>query len=151
MRRAIALFLLLAALSVAQGDEREERVFASHVKRGQAYRFKLAAGNTSVWEIISKTEDEVRYRIRLTVAGKELASDEVHVFSLERRTDAKPASGETETLRISGIDFPCTILEAESGGTTVRTWRSSKFPEILKVQLGKDVTSELVEIVPPSR
>ena len=147
MRRLAALVLTGLLLASVRADERVERLSASHVKVGQTYRFRLTASNESVWEVVSKSDEEVRYKIHLTVAGKELASkDEVHVFALRRKTDAKPAEGEKATLTVSGIEFPCTILETESGGTTVRTWRSEKFPEILKVQLGKDVTSELVAI-----
>ena len=150
MRRLAAVFLVGLLLASVRADEREERLDAGHVKVGQTYRFKLAASNESVWEVVSRSDEEVRYRIRLTVAGKELASkDEAHVFPLRRKVEGKEATGEKETVKVSGIEFPCTILETESGGTTVRTWRSTKFPEIVKVQLGKDVTSELVSIDGP--
>jgi hypothetical protein len=149
MRRFAFLLVLLVALAV-RGEEREERLDASHVKVGQVYRWKLCAQNASAWEVVSKADDEVRYRIRLTVAGKESPSkDEVHSFATKRKAEGKAATGEKETLNVSGVEFPCTILVTESGGTTVKTWRSEKFPEIVKTQLGKDVTSELVEIVPP--
>ena len=149
-RHRLALLLVLGAAFAVRGEEREERLDGSHVKVGQTYRFKLAAENTAAWEVVSKTDDEVKYRIRLTVAGKESpAKDEVSTFALKRKTDGKAPTGDKETLKVSGVEFPCTILETESGGTKVKTWRSEKFPEIVKVMLDKDVTSELVEIASP--
>lgn len=150
-RSTLVFALLVAVAFAARADEREEKLDGSHVKVGQLYRFQLAAQNTSVWEVVAKTDDEVRYKIRLTVAGKEApGKDDVHVFALKRKTESKaPAQGEKETLEVSGIEFPCTILETESGGQLVRTWRSDRFPEIVKVQLGKDVTAELVTIESP--
>jgi hypothetical protein len=125
-----------------------ERLDVSHVRVGQRYLWKLAAGDSSVWEIVSKSEDKVIYKISRTVAGSDApGKDEVHAFALGRKREAKDApAGEKETLQVSGIDFPCTILETESGGALVRTWRSPRFPEVVKVQLGKDVTTELVGI-----
>lgn len=149
-RRALVALALVGLVALAvRAEEREERLDASHVKVGQTYRFKLTAGNSSVWEVVAKTEDEVRYKIHLTVAGKEVAGgDEVHVFALKRKLEGKePAKGAQETLKVSGIDFPCTVLEAQSAGTLVKTWRSLKFPETIRVQLGTDVTAELVEVV----
>ncbi|HZV01766.1 MAG TPA: hypothetical protein VFF73_33955 [Planctomycetota bacterium] len=149
MRRFALLLVCCVAVTVS-GEEREERLDASHVKVGQVYRWKLVAQNASEWAVTARTDDEVRYRIRLTVAGKESpGKDDVHSFALKRKTEGKAATGEKETLKVSGVEFPCTILVTESGGTTVKTWRSEKFPEILKTQLGKDVTSELVEITNP--
>lgn len=159
IRRSLASLavLLVAALPVVVGgsvraEDREEHLDASHVKVGQTYRFKLTAGNSSVWEVVGKTDAEVRYKIRCTVAGKELATgqDEVHVFPLKRKAEGKDApKGQAETLKVSGVEFACTILEAQSAGTNVKTWRSPRFPETIKVQLGTDVTAELVEIAAP--
>ena len=140
--------LLVGLLAFASAEEREVKIDAAHVKAGQVYRWKLAAQNESAWEIVSKTEDEVRYRIRLTVAGKEAPVKDA-VFPLKKKIEGKELVGEKETLRVSGVDFPCVILETESGGSVVKTWRSDRFPEIVKVQLGKDVTAELVSIDAP--
>ena len=142
--------LLLAA--VGRAGDREERLDASHVKVGQLYRFRLAAGNSSVWEVVGKTDAEVRYKIKLTVAGKDLATgqDEVHSFALVRRPETREApTGPRDLVRVSGVAFVCTILEASSAGTVVRTWRALQFPETIRVMLGTEVTAELVEIVAP--
>ncbi len=146
----VACLLLLSLLLslTADAQEREVKIDAAHVKAGQVYHWKLAARNESSWEIVSKTEDEVRYRIRLVVAGKEAPPKDA-VFPLGRKAEGKEPAGDKETLKVSGIEFPCRILETESGGSPIKTWRSDRFPEVLKVQLGKDVTAELVSIDSP--
>ncbi len=150
MKRLLVLALLVLGAAALAGD-REERLDASHVKVGQLYRFRLAAGNSSVWEVVGKTEDEVRYKIKATVAGKELAGqDEVHSFALKRKPESREAAtGPSDVLRVSGVAFVCTVLDTPSAGTIVRTWRALKFPETIKVQLGTEVTAELIEIVQP--
>jgi hypothetical protein len=160
VRRALpAIALLSAALFTAlsaraQDGAAVETIDASHVKVGQRYSFKLAAGNRSTWEITAKTDEEIAYRIQLVVAGKELeASTQTHAFPLVRKLaadDRRPKKVRDEELTVSGVKFPCTVTEIETGGTTVRTWRSTRFPETIKVEMGgKDVTAELVEISYP--
>jgi hypothetical protein len=141
---AAAVTVLSAALAVAQ----EVRIEARHVKVGQRYRFKLTAQNTRVWEVVAKTDDEVTYRIRQTVAGKEELGEPV-TCALKRKAapeDAKKKKVADETLEVSGVKFPCAVYETETGGMTVKTWVSLTFPELVKQQMGKDVTQELVEI-----
>ncbi len=159
-RRILALSLLplvaaAIAVSIARADDKvvEERLDASHVKVGQRYTWTLAAGNRSTWEVVSKTDDAVTYRIQLVVAGKELAaSSETHAFPLVRKLaadDRRPRKVRDEEFTVSGIRFPCAVTEIETGGTVVRTWRSLRFPETIKVEMGKDVTAELVEVQDP--
>jgi hypothetical protein len=152
MRRALAALFCAFALSTAVvADEPERKIDATNVKVGQRYRFKLTASNQSAWEITEKTDDQVTYRIHMTIAGKELPAGEPQRFPLKKKPKkddpAKSAKkvGE-ETLEVSGIKYPCTIYETETGGTTVKTWQSNVFPEGIKTQMGKDVTQELVEI-----
>ncbi|MBI3724830.1 hypothetical protein HY251_12875 [bacterium] len=148
----LALALLLALVARAD-DEKERKIDAAHVKKGQLYKFKLSAGNVSVWEIVDKSDTEVTYKIHMTVAGKELPAGEPYKFPLKRKAK-KEETGKAprektlneETLEVSGQKFPCTVLETETGGTTVKTWQSGLFPEGIKTQQGKDVTMELVEI-----
>jgi hypothetical protein len=147
-RRSTLALLIVSFLSLAHAQEREVKIDAAHVKVGQVYHWKLAAQNESSWEIVSVKENEVRYRIRLVVAGKEAPAKEA-VSSLRRKAEGKEPAGEKETLKVSGIEFPCVILETESGGTVVKMWRTGRFPEVVKVQLGKDVTAELVSIDAP--
>jgi hypothetical protein len=150
VRRALVLVLLLVGI-VRAGDP--EKIDASHVKVGQRYTFKLTAGNSAVWEVTSVTGSEVLYRIRCTVAGKPVkGADEENHFALERKArpdDRVAKKADEKELVVSGVRFPCAILETETGGTLVRTWRAASFPEIVKVQMGKDVTSELVSIEGP--
>ncbi len=151
-----AVLTVSFALAARAEDEKdqERKIEAGHVKKGQLYRFKLAGGNACVWEIVDRTETEVSYKIRLTAQGKEQPATEAYRFPLRRKVkkddekkgNSRPAE---ETLEISGVKFPCVILESEAGGTTIKTWQSTLFPEGVKTQVGKDVTLELVEIKQP--
>ena len=90
MRRAVLAFALVFALS-AYAQESVETMDASHVKVGQRYAWKLAAGNRSTWEITAKTDEEITYRIQLFVAGKELeASTQTHAFPQTRQFPRPP-------------------------------------------------------------
>lgn len=144
---AVVLLALSASLAARAGDDAERKIDAAHVKVGQRYRFKLTAQNQSVWEITAKTEDEVTYKIHMTVAGKDLPASEPQHFKLKREKPTRVAkkSGD-ETLEVSGTKFPCAVYETETGGVVVKTWQSNLFPEGIKTQMGKDVTQELVEI-----
>jgi hypothetical protein len=148
----VAVGVAVASLAHGQG-EKTRKIDAAHVSVGQRYVFRCAAGNTSTWEIVARTDTDVSYVIRQTVAGKERPVDSTPVrFALERKVgkDAEKPQAE-ETLTVSGVGFPCQVLEAETGGTTVKTWQSALFPEVVKVQMGKDVTAELVEIQAPKK
>jgi hypothetical protein len=154
-RGALFSALVVAVLSAARGQDRSPgyhdrvpRIDASRVEAGQRYRFKLSGDRTSVWEIVAVAKDEVRYRIHRAASGKEVGDgDAVHVFSLDRKFEGRdPPPAPRETLRVSGIDFECTIQETELAGSFVRTWRSDAFPEVLKVQLANQVVAELAAI-----
>ena len=142
-----ALLLSVPTIVAVAGDEPERKVDAVHVKVGQRYTFKLIAKNLAVWEVTGKTDDEITYRIHLTVAGKELSAGEPQRFLLKPKGKKEtPKKVGDETLEVSGIKFACAIYETETGGQTVRTWKANAFPEAIKTEMGKDVTRELVEI-----
>jgi hypothetical protein len=141
------LALALPVLAARAGDE-DRKIDATQVKVGQRYTFKLVANNQSVWEVTAKTDDEVTYRIHMTIAGKELPAGEpqrFHLKPVKSKKDTSKKVGE-EKLKVSGIEFACTIFETETGGQTVKVWRANAFPEVVKTQMGKDVTQELVDI-----
>lgn len=156
MRRALAtlasiLVLAGSAFVARAGDENERRIDVRHVKVGQRYKFKLTANNQRVLEVTAKTDDEIAYKVHTTVAGKELPAGEPLHFSLKRKVQKDEPGKKSkkigdETLEVSETKFVCTITETETGGTPVKMWQTNTFPDVIKTQMGKDVTLELVEI-----
>jgi hypothetical protein len=151
-RRALAGTVLVLGLVFlpAFAEDIETKIEVGHVKVGQQYKFKLTANNTRLWEVVAKTDDEITYRIRQTVAGKELPAGEPTKCPIKRKEKKEDAARKKkvaeEALTVSGVKFPCVVYETETGGMTVKTWVSTLFPELIKQQMGKDVTQELVEI-----
>ena len=128
-----------------------------HITVGQKYVFKMDMGMAMVYEITSINDDKLEFT-QATIMGENPVGDpnpgEFALKAPEGSGEAAAAPTTTkevgeETIEVSGISFPCTIMEMTEGAMAgTKMWSSKKLPfQTVKME-DKDgkVTSQLSSV-----